>query len=113
MTIKLMTLGALAISLAGAPAALAQGAPAAGLCTTPPCAPLAPAARKPDLSTEPAGADPMATPADKLAPTAPREANPPGQPPTYRSSSMPTGNSMPSGSDPGSPTAPSPMPGSR
>lgn len=111
MHIKSLVASAMIVMLS-APLALAQPAPKA--CTHPPCAAAKAPANSSDPSTEPAGADPMSTPADRpgSASSPATTTAPSSQPPTQSSASMPASN-LPSGSDPGSPTAPSPMPGSR
>ncbi len=110
MRIKILAGGAATLTLLSVAHALAQTAPRA--CAKPPCAAATAPAAKSDRSTEPASADPMSTPADKGAPAPTTTTARPNQPATQSSSSMPAGD-LPSGADPGSPTAPSPMPGSR
>ena len=112
MRIKTLAMGAVTAVLLSAPLALAQTAPTAGACANPPCPAPTPPKTSPDPSTEPVSADPMATPADKGPPRPATTTGPSNQPPPHGSSSMPASD-LPKGTDPGSPTAPSPMPGSR
>jgi hypothetical protein len=71
-----------------------------------------PAAAPTNKTTEPVSSDPMYPSSDKLTAHAPASVHPQGQPPSYHSSSMPSGAALPSGTHADDPMAPAPMPGS-
>ena len=114
MVIKSILLAATVVFV-GASAASAQSAGPAVTCAKVPCDPKTARGSAPatpgDASTEAASSDPMSAPSDKTVPPHAATTKQPGRPPTYPDASMPARTPMPSGDAPGSPTAPSPMPG--